>query len=78
MGWPVFKVDAFQTRRIVEGDYRFTMVSFSLLVTRLKKLYAKEPTQFTLMECQRDLNYFLDKYGTLMPGDTRTIQKIQG
>jgi len=72
----IVKVSMEQARKIVEGNYRFMMVSFSLLVSRLKRVYAKEPTDFILMDCMRDLNYFLDKYGDLMSEDIRTVQKI--
>jgi len=75
-GWPVIKVSAEQAKKIVEGDYKFTMVSFSLLVTRLKRVYSESPTGLTLKTCMSDLNFYLEKHGTFMPRDVKIIQGI--
>lgn len=62
-----------QAEKLLRGQYRFKQVGFSMLLTRLKYLYAGSPTPSTLETCIAEINAFLSKYKTVMAQDLAII-----
>ena len=65
-----------QAQRILTGEYAFTQLGFSMMVTRLKGIYSKKPNQATLQDCAKEINAFLQKFQAIMEKDHTTIAKI--
>lgn len=65
-----------QLEKILTGNYSFTQLGFSMLITRLKGIYSKDPTPYTLQSCTREANSFLVKYNTIMVNDCQVIANL--
>ena len=66
-----------QTEKLLKGIHqKFNLFAFSMLLTHLKELYAKDPSQPTLESCTAEINKFLDKYKTVMVADLPVIQGL--
>jgi len=65
-----------QTEKILRGQYNFTQLGFSMLVTRLKILYAKAPAPSTIEKCAGEINTFLSRYHTVMATDLANINNL--
>jgi hypothetical protein len=70
------KVSLVQTEKLLTGNYAFTQLGFTMMLTRLKLVYKKEPSQGTIEKCMAEINLFLDKFGLIMRPDIPTIEKI--
>jgi len=71
------KVTLQQTERLfLEEDLSFNSLGFSMLVTRLKVLYAKDPSEHTLKECNSALNAFFDRFRVGMDDDYEIITRL--
>ena len=62
-----------QLQKILSGNYSFSMLGFSMLITRIKGIYAKNPTPDTLKACTSEINVFLSKYKSIMQSDYKVI-----
>lgn len=69
-------VTSAQVQKILSGSYTFSQLGFSMLSTRLKGLYAKDPSYETLKECTGEINTFLQKYENTMAADLTIISKL--
>jgi CheY-like chemotaxis protein len=65
-----------QTEKILTGDTKFTQLAFSMLITRMKTLYAKYPTKETLQTFAEEITEFIEKSKVLMAADYETICKL--
>ena len=65
-----------QAEKILKGDQVFSQLGFSMMVARLKKSYAKDPSPTTLQSCADEINAFLDKFKNAMSNDYMTITKL--
>ena len=65
-----------QAEKILTADLAFSHLGFSLLVTRLKTLYAKNPSQATLQNCSDEINGFLSKFEKIMAKDYAIIANL--
>jgi len=65
-----------QTEKILTGNQTFSLLSFSMLVSRLKVVYAKDSSQVILQNCTNEINAFLAKYGAVMEKDTSIISEL--
>ena len=65
-----------QTEKLLKGNYRFSQLGFSMLITRLKGLYAIHPNQAFLHTSMDEINIFLLKFKTIMTDDFETLAKI--
>lgn len=65
-----------QAEKILKGNYSFSQLGFSLMITRLKGVYSRSPSQETLKNCAEEINTFLSKFQTIMKQDYATIAKI--
>jgi len=65
-----------QTEKLLKGNYRFSQLGFSMLITRLKGLYAANPTQAALQSSMDEINVFLGKFKGVMQADCATLAQI--
>ncbi|MDR3011942.1 MAG: hypothetical protein LBU70_01875 [Chitinispirillales bacterium] len=66
-----------QTQKLLTGNYAFSKWGLSMLVTRLKDTYARQPTHMTLVSCTGEMNGFINKYRSTITGDDAAVfQKL--
>ena len=65
-----------QVKMILTGNQMFSQLGFSMLITRLKRVYAVNPTLEGLQGCTDEVNAFLAKYGPIMSKDYAIISKL--
>ena len=70
------KITVQQTEKLLKGDLSFSQLGFSLLITRLRTVYAKDPSQSTLQSCMDEINVFLGKFPAIMGADYAIIAKM--
>jgi hypothetical protein len=64
--------------KIVDGRAAFTShnLGFNLLIARIQKTYAANRTPAEMSGCVRELNSFLEKYGSIMKDEIAAIKNI--
>ena len=72
----LMKVSSQQAEKLLRGNQPFSQLGFSMLLTRLKARYAKDPTQSTLQDCTSEINLFLDKFKAIMGSDFSIIARL--
>jgi hypothetical protein len=65
-----------QMEKLLQGQYTFRQLGFSMLLTRIKSNYADEPTQENLETCTNELNAFLNKYSAILGDEIEIIRNI--
>jgi hypothetical protein len=70
------KITPQQTEKLLTGNPAFSQLGLSMMVTRLKTLYTKDPSQTTLQKCVSEINTFLDKFKSIMGSDYEIILKL--
>ena len=65
-----------QAEKLLCGNQSFSQLGFSMMVTRLKTLYAKNPSPSTLQTCVAEINIFLEKFKILMGADYEIITNL--
>ena len=65
-----------QAEKVFKGNYTFSQLGFSMLITRMKSIYAKDSTPQTLQKCTDETNAFLNKYQMIMEDDYAIISKL--
>ena len=65
-----------QAKKILTGNHSFSQLGFSMLVTRMKKIYGNDPTPQTLNRCTDEINAFLTKYQMIMESDYAIISQF--
>jgi hypothetical protein len=65
-----------QAQKILTGNSTFSQLGFSMLLTRLKGVYAKDPSPASLQKCAQEINAFLQKYAPIMTSDFAIISKL--
>ena len=70
------KVTHAQVKKVLTGNYTFTQLGFSMMLTRLKSVYQKNQTQSTLQLCVDEINVFLEKFSMIMANDYDLFIKI--
>ena len=70
------KVSIQQTEKLLKGNQSFSQLGFSLLLTRLRTMYAKEPSKAVLQSGTDEINIFLEKFGSIMNADYSVISKM--
>ena len=65
-----------QTEKLLNTNITFSLLSFSMLITRLKVIYEKDSSSENLQNCANEINAFLQKYGVIMERDCVTISKL--
>ena len=70
------KVTPRQAERLLLEDLSFTQLGFSMMLTRLKGLYAENPTAEALEKATDEINTFLDKFKGVLKNDYEVISRI--
>jgi hypothetical protein len=65
-----------QMQKVLTGNYTFTQLGFSMLITRMKTAYLKDPTPETLRKCTDETNAFIQKYARIMGADYAIISRL--
>ena len=65
-----------QAEKLLKGDYKFKQLGFSMMLTRLKELYLKDPSPATLHHCTAEINVYLDKFKAIMGADYAVITNL--
>lgn len=65
-----------QTEKLLKGNQSFSQLGFSMLLTRLKTIYAKNPSQSTLLSSMNEINAFMTKFASIMSADFAIIAKL--
>ncbi|MDR1615452.1 MAG: hypothetical protein LBR98_00300 [Syntrophomonadaceae bacterium] len=65
-----------QVQKVLAGNYSFSQLGFSMLITRLKGVYLKNSSPATLQSCVNEINAFFQKYGAIMVSDFAIISKL--
>ena len=65
-----------QTEKLLKGIQKFKLYAFSMMLTHLKDLYSKDPTQPMLASCAEEINKFINKYQAIMAEDYKIIESL--
>jgi len=65
-----------QAEQLLKGELPLSLMSFSMLVTMLKKRYANNPSPAVLQNCADEINAFLAKYEAIAGADCANIAKL--
>jgi hypothetical protein len=65
-----------QIEKVLTGDFNFTQLGFSMMITRLKRNYAKNPSKELLEKSTKDVNDFFDKFPRVMKEDYAIIARL--
>lgn len=68
------KVTQQQTEKLLKGNHSFSQLAFSMMLTRLKTIYAKNPA--SLQSCTDEINTFLDKFQSIMGQTYEAITRL--
>jgi len=70
------KVSLQQTEKLLKGNQAFNLFAFSMMLTRLRIVYEKNPIPATLSACTEEVNAFLSKFSEIMTSDYEIIQRM--
>ena len=70
------KVTPSQTEKILKGNQSFKQFAFSMMITRLKSVYANNPSDATLQASTSEINRFLEQFSGVMGNDYALIAKM--
>jgi len=65
-----------QMVKLLKGNYTFSLWSMSMLITRLKGVYAKDSSSTSLEKCTGEMNAFVNKFRGVMGNDYALLQKL--
>jgi len=65
-----------QVEKLMQGSYSFENLSFSMMLMRMKMLYAKDSSPTTLQSCTQEIGTFLEKFKSTMSADNLILQKL--
>jgi len=65
-----------QAKKLLTGNYTFSMWSLSMLITRLKGVYTGNPSETVLGSCVGELNAFMKKFAKIMGSDYAIIEQL--
>ena len=72
----VMTVTEQQTEKILKGNQPFKQFAFSMMITRLKAAYSKDPSASTLQASTVEINRFLEQFAAVMLSDYALILKM--
>jgi len=67
-----------QVERLLLEDYNFSQLGFSMMLTRLKGVYAGDPSKEVLENAAKEINTFIGKFKGIMKNDLAIISEIGG
>ncbi|MCL1975658.1 MAG: hypothetical protein FWG61_05805 [Firmicutes bacterium] len=65
-----------QMHKILTGKQNFSMLSFSMLITKQKAIYARDSTPARLQACTDEVSGFIRKYSAVMRADITIISEL--
>jgi len=65
-----------QTEKLLKGSFHFEYLSFSMMLMRLKMLYAGDSSSASLQRCAQEIDSFIEKFKPNMSADILTLQSI--
>ncbi|MDR2592456.1 MAG: hypothetical protein LBC59_06595 [Chitinispirillales bacterium] len=65
-----------QMVKLLKGNYTFSLWSMSMLITRLKGVYANDSSPSSLEKCTGEMNVFVNKFKSVMGNDYAVLQKL--
>jgi len=65
-----------QMVKLLKGNYTFSLWSMSMLMTRLKGVYAGDASSASLEKCTGEMNAFVNKFKTIMGKDYAILQNL--
>ena len=70
------KITTTQAKKILTENYSFKQFAFSMMITRMKTLYAKNPTDSVLVKSTDEINKFLEQFSGVMGNDYAILTKL--
>ena len=70
------KITAQQAQKLLMGVKKFKLLAFSMLLTHLKEMYAKDTSEITVKNCVEVINTFLGKNRKFMAPDYIIIKSL--
>ena len=70
------KISIQQTQKLLMGVKKFKLLAFSMLLTHLKEIYAKDSSEMTMNNCVEVINAFLGKNRKVMAADYIIIKSL--
>ncbi len=68
------KVTPQQAKKLLTGNLTFSLLGFSMMITRLKTLYARDPSK--LDSFTAEINKFMSSFSSVMTDDYAIIAKL--
>jgi len=65
-----------QVEKLLKGDYSFESLSFSMMLMRMKILYAEDNSPSTLQNYAQEIAAYLEKFKSNMGADILALQKL--
>lgn len=65
-----------QTEKLMKENHKFSQLGFSMMITRLKGVYAKNPSAMELQNSMNEINIFLEKFKGIMANDYAILEKL--
>jgi len=75
-GENAMKITSQQAEKLLSENHSFSQLGFSMMLTRLKRLYADEPSNEILEKAMNEINIFLDKFKGVLKNDYEIITKL--
>jgi hypothetical protein len=73
------KISETQAKAILaEGSYKFTLLGFNMLISKLSRVYGSNPSPENLTNCTSEINIFISKYAAVMKHDYSLITQAGG
>ncbi len=63
-----------QAKKLLTGSQTFSLLGFSMMITRLKTLYARDPSK--LESFTAEINKFMSSFSSVMRDDYAIISKL--
>lgn len=70
------KITTTQAKKILTENLSFKQFAFSMMITRLKTMYAKNPSDALLEKSTNEINKFLEQFSGVMGNDYSIITKL--
>ena len=65
-----------QVEKLLTGNHRFSHVAFSIMLTRLKKIYNADPSPNSLKKCTDEINAFVKIFSSILGTELAVISKL--
>lgn len=70
------KLTTTQAKKILTENFQFKQFAFSMMITRMKTMYAKNPTDSVLEKSTEEINRFLEQFSGVMGNDIAKLTNL--